>query len=767
MDLGGGPYQNRPARPMLSRKTLATVLGACGIAFPALLAAGGAAARPGGVWLGVPGASIAASIVGATAVLAVATRRQPALAAAAGLLLPVGLLVGGVPLAGVRALSGPPLAALALAGLALVASRVGWRPHRALFLPLVFAVLVVAAGRTHARVGPQGDEPHYLMVAESLLRDGDLSLERDYADGRYTLFHDAPLDPHYRVRGRGGAILSLHAVGLSILILPAWAVGGYAGVTVFMALLAALVALEVREWVRELTSRDGLAAAAGWVAALSPPLVHYAGLVFTEVPAALLLSFGLRRGRDTALGRGGAMAVGLAAAALPWLNVRYAPLAVIVVAHALWRNPRRRVVQAALAAPVASGLGLLVFHQALYGFWDPRRVYGRRPELALSTLGEGLPGLLLDQEFGLLVYAPVLALALPGFLFLWRRDRRLAAAASIAVAAVVLTAGTWHMWRGGFNPPGRFLVPIAPLLVVAVAMAWDRRGLTAGASLLVGWTLWIGLAGAWEPQLVHRDRDGTAPLFRELSGAREWTGLLPGYVLGDPDRHRLAAVWAIALLAALPWRARAATAGRVAVAGLGLVLAGQAAATVSRARTDDRDAVRLVGRRAVAVPGWRGGSAVGEWSPDSLGWGPLYEPHRFPDGAGIGRRLPLRAGRYRLSLIGEGLGTVAPTVAIGPDRPGAPLRFALARAVAGGFEADIEVRPGERAINLWLRGGGPMVLKGLRLSGVQPPEREGGLTQSEEDEHAGAAVGGGGCPGRGGHGRGGGSAGAPASAGVA
>ena len=48
-----------------------------------------------------------------------------------------------------------------------------------------FAVLVVAAGRTHARVGPQGDEPHYLMVAESLLRDGDLSLERDYAEGRY------------------------------------------------------------------------------------------------------------------------------------------------------------------------------------------------------------------------------------------------------------------------------------------------------------------------------------------------------------------------------------------------------------------------------------------------------------------------------------------------------------------------------------------------------------------------------------------------------
>ena len=310
---------------------------------------------------------------------------------------------------------------------------------------------------------------------------------------------------------------------------------------------------------RELTGRDSLADAAGWAFVLSPPLIHYAGLVFTEVPAALALSFGLRHARRLDLGPTSALAVGLAAGALPWLNVRYAPLAVLVVAHALWRHPRSRVALAALAPAVASAAGLLAYHQLLYGFWDPRRVYGRRPELALSTLAEGLPGLLLDQEFGLLVYAPVLALALPGFAFLWRRDRRLAIAAGAAVGVVLLTAGAWPMWRGGFNPPARFLVPIAPLLAVAVAMAWDRRGLTAGAALLLGWTLWAGLAGAFEPQLVHRDRDGTAPLFRQLSGAREWTGLLPAYVLADPDRHRLGAVWAVAILAALPWRTRAVT----------------------------------------------------------------------------------------------------------------------------------------------------------------------------------------------------------------
>jgi hypothetical protein len=706
---------------MLSRKTLAAVLGACGIAVPALLAAGGAAARPGGIWLGAPGAGAAAATLAGVAVLALGARRRPALAACAGLLLPVGLLAAGVPLAGVWALSGPPLAALALAGLALVAAQSGIRIRGVLFLPLVFAVLVVAAGRKNVRIGPQGDEPHYLMVAESLFRDGDLSLERDYAEGRYAAFHDAPLAPHYRVRGRNAAIYSLHAVGLSVLVLPAWALGGYSAVTVFLALLAALVALEVREWVRAVTGREGLADAVGWVAALTPPLLHYAGLVFTEVPAALALSFGLRRGRQPALGGGGALAVGLAAAALPWLNVRYAPLAALVLAHALWRRPRLRFAAAVLAPSAVSGLGLLVYHQVLYGFWDPRRVYGRRPELSLSNLAEGLPGLLLDQEFGLLVYAPVLALALPGLALLWRRDKKVTVTILAAVVVVLLTAGAWPMWRGGFNPPGRFLVPVAPFLLVAVATAFDRRGLTAGASLLLGFSLWTGLAGAWEPRLVHRDRDGTAPLFRQLSGAREWTGLLPAYVLSDPDRHRLAAVWAVALLAAVPWRGRPTSAARVAAAGLGLVLAGEAAAALSRGRTDDRDTVRLVGRPALKVPGWQTAAAQGEWRPEALGWGPLYEPHRFPDGAEVGRRLPLPAGRYRLTVVGDVLGMGAPTVVVAPDRPLAPPRWTVARRVPEGWEADFEVRAGDRAVGLSLRGGGAILLRELRLR-VQPPD---------------------------------------------
>ena len=520
----------------------------------------------------------------------------------------------------------------------------------------MFAVLVIVAGRSHVAVGPQGDEPHYLMVAESLLRDGDLSLERDYAEGRYAAFHDAPLAPHYRVRGRGGEIYSLHAVGLSILILPAWALAGYAGVTVFMALLAALVAREVREWVRELTGRDGLAEAAGWLAVLTPPLVHYAGLVFTEVPAALALSLGLRAravGRSPACGK--CVAIGLAAAVLPWLNVRYGLLAAIVVAHALWRHPRRPTL-VSLLAPCA-GLGVRAAPLSL----PPLRLLGPEPRLRAPVPSsrsrpcrEGLPGLLLDQEFGLLVYAPVLALALPGVLYLFRRDRPLA----LAVARV----------RRGRGADRRHVAHVARRLQPAGPVPGaDRAAAAGGGGARLGQARAHGRGGAPRGLVALHGARGRGGAGARPPRPRRHGAALPRAVgrpgvdgpaaglrsRGPGPTSARARLVARAPVAALPWRTRAATATRLGAACLGLAVAAQAAASVSHQRTDDRDAVRLVGREALRVPGLRLARADARWPLEALGWGPLYEPHRHPAGAEVGRRLPLAAGSYRLAVAGQ------------------------------------------------------------------------------------------------------------------
>lgn len=685
-----------------------------------LLGLGGAASTTDrGLLLGLPSWS---GLAAAALFLAVAGRLAglQGFAPAIGLSVPL-VLIALPRLPGVAALTGPPLLALAAAGVVAAVAGVGRVPRLAWLLAVVGLAYGGAAWRVQQRVGPHGDEPHYLMVAESLLRDRDLRLERDYAERRYAAFTGEDLAPHYRVRGRGGAIYSVHAVGLSLLVLPAYALAGYAGASFFMAALALLLVREVHALLVAAGAGPRLALGLAALVALSPPLVQYVGLVFTEVPAALVLARALRgmvaaapwRIRDV-------LPWVVPLCALPWFNVRYAPVTAIVLAGAVAARPPRRVAAALGAVAAASAGGIMLYHRVLYGFFDPRLVWGARPEFSVSTLAEGLPGLALDQEFGLLPYAPVFAFCLPGLVLLARERTRLAVVTILLVVAVVGTAGSWHMWRGGFNPPARFLVPLLPVLALALARAL-REGPGAAGALAAGWGLWIGACGVIDPSLVHRDRDGTAPFFRAWSGAEEWTRLLPGFVLAESagDRVPLTLVWTGALAAAMLARRRGRpTAAGLALASGTLVAAAGTASVLATARTGGRDAVRVIDRWSLSLPAPDFSRGSASWDPAVLEGGPLYEPHRHPAGAPIGSRLPLPAGRYRLEVEAEVLGPQPPALEVWPDGARNGIVASLGPATEG-LATTIDVPAGARAVTLRLKGGSPMVLEEMRLT-VQP-----------------------------------------------
>jgi hypothetical protein len=96
-----------------------------------------------------------------------------------------------------------------------------------------------AAAWRIAPVIPGGDEPHYLIITQSLLTDGDLRIENNHARRDYLSYVQADLKPDYLRRGRDGAIYSIHPPGLAVLVLPAFALGGYLGVTIFLVLISA------------------------------------------------------------------------------------------------------------------------------------------------------------------------------------------------------------------------------------------------------------------------------------------------------------------------------------------------------------------------------------------------------------------------------------------------------------------------------------------------------------------------------------------------
>ena len=121
-----------------------------------------------------------------------------------------------------------------------VLSRIAGDPRRAPWLAAAVAALVYAVGayQVFPRL-PTGDEPHYLVITQSLLRDHDLKIENNHRRGDYREYYSGDLRPDYLRRGADGEIYSVHAPGLAVLVAPAFALFGYPGVVACLALLSA------------------------------------------------------------------------------------------------------------------------------------------------------------------------------------------------------------------------------------------------------------------------------------------------------------------------------------------------------------------------------------------------------------------------------------------------------------------------------------------------------------------------------------------------
>lgn len=434
-----------------------------------------------------------------------------------------------------------------------------WKPRalgaRAVGLCGFALSLTVGLTLSH-EVGLSGDEPHYLLVTYSLLNDGDIRVQNNYANEDYRRFYTGKIGPHLAA----GTPYSVHGVLVSLLMLPGFALAGLEGVVVTEALLAALLLSTVYRMASLLTGspRPGLFAAAGF--GLTAPGLFLGVSTYPEVSAALVVALVSCRLLD-AEPPGGAATVSwaLLVGALPLLHVKFIPLAAILVVALLWRYRRRpSTLYGLLAGTAAAALVVLAFARITVGSFDPTASYGHQ-RVFLERVPIGIAGLLFDQEFGLLPSAPIYLLGLVGLASLWRRNRFLGGLALLALLSVMLPGAAHPLWTGGNAPPARFLFPALPLLMVAASSLLGRepqRGAGAGAGAGV-WAPFLlatslGIAGAMlllpgQPLYLNA-RDGTGRVWEALSSSWDLTDYLPSLVRADTRSVVWASVLGVLLL---------------------------------------------------------------------------------------------------------------------------------------------------------------------------------------------------------------------------
>jgi hypothetical protein len=401
------------------------------------------------------------------------------------------------------------------------------------------AVALVVFGVSAWKVSPilpLGDEPHYLIITQSLLKDGDLKIENNHRQGDYRSYWKGNLRPDYLRRGTNGEIYSIHMPGLSVAVLPAFALGGYAGVQILLILLSAAGTVLVWVAARTLTGDAG-AAWFAWVATgVTVPFVFLSFTVFPDGAGSVLVMLALfgivamdaEDRAPRAAGAGGERpsrsiwfwgGLGASCAILPWLHPRYAVLAAAIGLVTLARivtRPRAFAAAAAfLTLPLVSALGWFGYYDAIYGSVDPSIAYGNYTQMEFGHIASGVAGLLFDQQFGLIPNAPVYALALVGMIPLCRTRPRFSVELAIVIVPYTLVTAAYHMWWGGSSSPARFLGPILLPLSLPMAAAWTRSARLStrvfNSSLLaLSVVMTIVFVGMEQGRFAFNSRDGFA-----------------------------------------------------------------------------------------------------------------------------------------------------------------------------------------------------------------------------------------------------------------
>jgi hypothetical protein len=433
------------------------------------------------------------------------------------------------------------------------------------------ALAFVACVAVHYKqqLPPIGDEPHYLLIAHSLLVDHDLKVSNNYERGDYLTYYPGRLWPHYGPPGRDGSLYSLHAPGLPVLIAPALAVGGYRAVVLWIAVIGALGTLFVWKAAYTVTSDVSAAWVAWAAAALTAPVVLESTLIYPDSVAGTVLSAGmLAMLTASSLSIQRAAALGLGIGLLPWLHTRFAPLAAILavaVGFRLihtpggWRRSWRTLL--GLFSPiVVSVTAWLLFFAYVYGTFDPVAPYAGQSQL--QPVVSRVLGLLADQEFGLIPNAPVHLLWIGAALALSRHHKRLLIELACMVVPYVLAVAAFPNWFGA-STPGRYLAPLVFPLAVMVAALWSRqddfgRSLSLAlltVSVLIACAFGFGASGT----LAYNAGEGrsaffdwVAPMVNLSAGFPSYFRAIPaeGPVRGSLSREFIlpSAIWAMAAI---------------------------------------------------------------------------------------------------------------------------------------------------------------------------------------------------------------------------
>ncbi len=432
--------------------------------------------------------------------------------------------------------------------LAFAAVAVAWTPaavrwmHRGRVTIAAAALLVPLAIATAYLTPPMwGDEPYHLAIMESLVEDGDLEVADNLVDGGGRTA---------RLARETGTLL--HSPALAFLLLPGFWVFGREGALLLLGLAGAatlgLVARRLKTWIEP---QRRVVVFVGLLACVTYPLAVFSSQIWPGVIGALAVALCLVLAARGRVGNIVAVILAFLAAAV---KTRLALVTFPIVCAGWWRQGRRwRSIGALLivaAAVAALGVGWAAMGHPFGVFRRVPDLLPNDPGLAVRAAG----GLLFDAAGGLAWTAPLWLLTLLAAPAMWRRGGPGEKALFVGGAATVVALLGSSEWYGGGSPPGRYLVPLLPAVLMSLGLLLSRP---SPRRRLVLFLLPPSLVSWWalvtRPQFSINPGDGGWWLTNSLSRSfsADARSLFPSFL--TPGRATVVVPVALLCIAALLW----------------------------------------------------------------------------------------------------------------------------------------------------------------------------------------------------------------------
>jgi hypothetical protein len=347
-------------------------------------------------------------------------------------------------------------------------------------------LLLVSEGTTFS-----GDEPHYLLICHSLLKDGDFDLTNNYEQRDYAGFmmFEGKIEAHVVPGAKPGSQYSFHSPGVAFLMLPFYALSALIQgralvffIRLGMSLWGAFFALQVYLYARNEWQKDSFALKLWILTSFTTPVFFLSIHVYPEiVVAALSLSvFRIFRFSPQLTWKKAAVC-GLFLGSFFWFHaLKYIALFIPLFLYGLWllvkRPQTRRPLVLFIMVTAIVIFTYLQFQHALYGSYslsavsvaaqmtDTGQEFVRFAKALLfkTPLRDRwgtLAGYFLDQRDGLFFYTPIFFFALFGAVEMLRRKRRdfwllLGLTAPYVLLSAFLTQ------RASYAPQARHLVAV-------------------------------------------------------------------------------------------------------------------------------------------------------------------------------------------------------------------------------------------------------------------------------------------------------------------